>query len=241
MFANVVTVSPVAGLTVRYVMELTSSSAPGGPLGIFGLCEPGSLAGRAGGQGQVDGELLRMGVGARLVLLDPALLGHGLERRRDLTLQRPQVERRLGDGELPVVAAVLDPGGDDLVEVPDPPFPDDRAGQGPRHLVDLDPDEAAVGITAHVERVRRDLFEEDDDIKAGDGDGVVDRRDRAGELLLVRGRVRVDRMMDLPERHCCSSRVRAAWSLLLREMRLGDRGHIRVTLNRTQIESRYKT
>src|ERR1700722_11852474 len=152
-------------------MTLTSSPGPGQPLEIFGRFEPGSLAGRAGGQGQVDGELLRVGVRARLVLLDPALLGHGLERRRDLTLQRPQVEWRLGDGELPVVAAVLDPRGDDLVEVPDPPFPDDRAGQGPRHLVDLDPDEAAVSIAAHVERVRRDLFEQVDYIEPWYRDG----------------------------------------------------------------------
>src|ERR1700729_1921851 len=101
-----------------------------------------------------------MGVRARLVLLDPALLGHGLERRRDLTLQRPQVEWRLGDGELPGRAAVPDARGDDLVEVPDPLFPDDRAGEGPGHEVDLDLAQVAVGLEAHVERAHTDLFEE---------------------------------------------------------------------------------
>jgi len=54
----------------------------------------------------------------------------------NLSLQWPQIERRLVDGDFPVESTITNPWFEAFVHRANPPLAQDRAGEGPGHMVD---------------------------------------------------------------------------------------------------------
>ena len=71
-------------------------------------------------------------------------------------------------------------------------------------MVDPNANKVIGGFSAYEEGVLRDFLEYDADIELRES--LVDRRDPLGDRLLVRSRKRSKRMVNLPERHRCSSK-----------------------------------
>ena len=150
------------------------------------------------GELKIDRESFRQSTWTCPIFAHPSLFADGFEWGRQLALKRPQIERRLIDGDFPVVSPILDPRSDDFVESPDPPFSEDGAGNRPRDLIDLETNELVVDFAAHEARARRNLFKNDHRIKFRNRHACIDGRDALSQSLFVFSGKRPDRVINFP-------------------------------------------
>src|SRR6185503_13040537 len=113
----------------------------------------------SGREDEIDRNLFREGIGTRLIFLHPPLLSDRFKRRRKFSLKRPQIERCLVNGNLPIVPAILYERSNNCIKCPHPPFPQDRTGYRPSNLVDLESDKFIMSLATDKARVLGDLLE----------------------------------------------------------------------------------
>src|SRR3546814_10378322 len=83
----------------------------------------------------------------------PALLVLGAFARREIALDRPEIERRLVDMQFPVEPAVGDEGREELVHIGEEVHPHLVRLEGSRDMIDPDANEARVRFAADIEIV----------------------------------------------------------------------------------------